>query len=95
MRNGRQHPVAFANRVGALIGLIAGAVLALGQVNPPRLTDADLHFPKTLSPELPFDVDPAKLSAALAEDLKTAASQPPTEELRVPRSQRLFDIFVQ
>jgi hypothetical protein len=34
-----------------------------------------------------------KLRLALAQDLANAKSQPPTEELRVPKSQRLFDIF--
>ncbi|MEJ0040590.1 MAG: hypothetical protein WDO68_31985 [Gammaproteobacteria bacterium] len=57
------------------------------------MNDADLHFPGAFSSELPYDVAAAKLSSALARDLLTAKPQPPTEELRVPKSQRLFDIF--
>jgi hypothetical protein len=51
------------------------------------------QFTGPLSPEMPLDVDAAKLKTALALDLQIAAAQPPTEEMRVARSQRLFDIF--
>jgi len=76
--------------------LILFAVLATAQTRNTAavaLTEADLHFPGTFSPDLPYDVNPAKLAAALADDLKTALAQPPSEEMRVPKSQRLFDIF--
>jgi hypothetical protein len=69
---------------------------AIAQTTRPQtgiFTDPDLHFPKTFSSDLPYDVDPYALAAALAQDLRTAASQRPSEEMRVPRSQRLFDIF--
>src|SRR6266705_80574 len=76
--------------------LILFAVLATAQTRNTAavaLTEADLHFPGTFSSDLPYDVNPAKLAAALADDLKTASAQPPSEEMRVPKSQRLFDIF--
>jgi hypothetical protein len=65
----------------------------VGPGTRPCSIEAELHFPKTFSAELPYDVDPNKLAAALTLDLSTAASQPPSEEIRVPKSQRLFDIF--
>src|SRR6202022_2789180 len=68
-------------------------VIAQARPQTETMTDADLHFPKTFSSDLPYDVDPRMLATALAQDLRTAASQPPCEEMRVPRSQRLFDIF--
>jgi hypothetical protein len=57
------------------------------------LSDEDLHFPKALSSDLPYDIEPDKLAGALGQDLQLAKAQPFSEELRVPRSQRLFDIF--
>jgi hypothetical protein len=90
---------AFSSPLGRLLGLVFAICFglhAIAQTRPPQtgtLTDADLHFSNTLSSDLPYDVDPNKLAAALAQDLRTAASQLPSQEMRVPKSQRLFDIF--
>ena len=46
-----------------------------------------------LSYVLPYDVDHVELASALQQDEALSKDQPPSEELLVPNSQRLFDFF--
>src|SRR5262245_2913124 len=76
-------------RVGLMI---SAAVIIFPICMSPQRSDQPSGAAR-VSSALPYDVDPADLASALKADEVFAANQPPSEELFVPNSQRLFDQF--